>query len=43
MFPFDEEVFEAIVCYYLLMYIAGAVLIIAVLACVYIWFFKKRQ
>ena len=42
MFP-AEAMAEAIACYYLLMYIAGAVLIIAVLACVYIWFFKKRQ
>ena len=35
MFPFDEETLGAIAYYYLLMYIAGAVLIIAVLACVY--------
>jgi len=36
---YDEAVLEAIAFYYLLMYIAGAVLIIAVLACVYVWFF----
>jgi len=42
MFPFDEEVFEAIVCYYLLIS-AGAVLIIAVLACVYVWYLKNKQ
>jgi len=42
MFP-AEAMAEAIACYYLLMYIAGVVLIIAVLACVYIWFFKRRQ
>jgi len=42
MFPFDEETLGAIAYYYLLMYIAGAVLIIAVLACVYIWFFRDR-
>jgi len=42
MFP-AEAIAEAIAYYYLLMYIAGAVLIIAVLACVYIWFFKRKQ
>jgi|GEM_PF-5301132 hypothetical protein len=42
MFPFDENVLKVLVYCYLLMYIAGAVLIIAALACVYIWLYRGR-
>jgi hypothetical protein len=41
MFP-AEAMADAIACYYLLVS-AGVALIIAVLACVYIWFFRGRD
>ena len=41
MFP-AEAIADAIACYYLLVS-AGVALIIAVLACVYVWYLKNKQ